>query len=176
MSQDIVTETLANLYVKSGALAKAREIYIQLLEKNPDQPHIASKLSDLDMQIGQSEKKADFRDTLGQGLAQQDGMPLESALDEFSEQPQTEEPLDPELMSMIMVMTDESSLTDTGEITLTETDADEQAMPIPVPTAIPDAEPPKTAEALPQMFNRWLDLLIMKRKIDQLKKMKQRVS
>jgi hypothetical protein len=167
MSYIIVTETLARLYEEHGVLDKAKEVYQKLHQQHPDRTDFASKVSDLDAQIVQLQPQAptDYRETLDQGLANnQEGMPLDSALEEFGEnnQEQSMPQFDPAILDQIMVMTDPN------ESVVPE--ANNMEMKIPGPMS----ENKLPANALPQIMHRWIDLLMMKRKIDQLKQFKQK--
>lgn len=46
--EPVVTETMAELYVKQGLLAEAREIYLQLLAARPGDPRLEGRLAALD--------------------------------------------------------------------------------------------------------------------------------
>jgi hypothetical protein len=167
MSHIIVTETLAKLYEKHGVFNKAKEVYELLQQQHPNRTDFASKVSELDAQIVQLKKESptDYRETLDQGFANdQEGMPLDAALDEFdvSQQKQSIPQFDPAVLDQIMVMTD-----------LSESVVPETEMKIVPP--IPEMSENKlSTNALPQIMHRWIDLLMMKRKIDQLKQLKQK--
>ncbi|ETR70215.1 MAG: hypothetical protein OMM_03399 [Candidatus Magnetoglobus multicellularis str. Araruama] len=172
MSHIIVTETLARLYEEHGVLDKAKEVYSLLLEQNPDRDDFASKISDLDSRIQASDQQtpADYRKTLDQGFANdQEGMPLNAALDEFHEQ---KVQFDPALLDQIMVMTDYESLQQSAETDIQDLSDDTMANPGLMPGL---SKTDSTSEMLPQMMNKWLDLLMMKRKLNQLQQLKQRV-
>jgi len=169
MSHIIVTETLAKLYEKHGVFTKAKEVYKLLQQQHPNRTDFASKVSELNAQIDQQKKEAptDYRETLDQGFANdQEGMPLEAALGEFdaNQQKQSIPQFDPAILDQIMVMTD------LNENVVPKTDIDIQMAP-PIPE-IPGNK--LSTNALPQVMHRWIDLLMMKRKIDQLKQLKQR--
>jgi hypothetical protein len=165
MSYIIATETLAKLYEKHGVFDKAKDVYEQLLQQQPDRTDFESKVSDLEIKIDQSSQQSsqDYRKTLDQGFANdQEGMPLDAALDEFddNQQKKPDTQVDPAILDQIMVMT----LFDEG------VDLESGQMEIKMP--VPDNNVSKTA--LPQIMHKWIDLLLMKRKIDQLKQLKQR--
>jgi hypothetical protein len=170
MSYIIVTETLARLYEEHGVLDKAKEVYQQLHQQHPDRTDFVSKISDLDAQIVQPQPQSptDYRETLDQGLANnQEGMPLDTALDEFDEnnQAQSIPQFDPAILDQIMVMTDPN------ESVVPEANNMEMKIPGPMPEVSENQLP---VNALPQIMHRWIDLLMMKRKIDQLKQLKQK--
>jgi len=170
MSHIIVTETLAKLYEKHSVFDKAKEVYEQLHQQHPDRADFESKISALETQIAQSNQQSstDYRQTLDQGLANdQEGMPLEAALDEFDEnqQEKTIPQFDPAVLDQIMVMTD------LAEGVVSEPGTMEMKMHGPMSEL---SENNVSNTALPQIMHRWIDLLMMKRKIDQLKQLKQR--
>jgi hypothetical protein len=168
MSDIIVTETLAKLYEEHGVLDKAKEVYTLLQQQHPDRNDFISKVSALDEQISQSTPKSstDYREALDQGLADnQDGMLLDTVLDEFDEtqQEQAIQQFDPAVLDQIMVMTDINESAVAGNM--------EMKIPGPMPELSENQLP---VNALPQIMHRWIDLLMMKRKIDQLKQFKQK--
>ena len=172
MSYIIVTQTLAKLYEQHGVFDKAKEVYELLHQQYPDRTDFASKISEMDAQIVQSNQQSptnDYRKTLDEGFANdQEGMPLDAALDEFGDNQQKQKmpQFDPAVLDQIMVMTD------LNESVVPESDHMEMKTPGPIPE-IPENQ--LSNSALPQIMHRWIDLLMIKRKINQLKQLKQRV-
>jgi len=166
MSHIIVTETLAKLYEEHGVFDKAKEVYELLHQQHPNRNDLASKVTELESQIVQSNHQtpADYRETLDKGFANdQEGMPLDAALDEFDEK-QSVPQFDPEILDQIMVMTDANvNFVQESDLAITTPGIMAQ---LPANTS--------TSNELPQIMHRWIDLLMMKRKIDQLKQLKQR--
>ena len=167
MSHIIVTETLAKLYEKHDVFDKAKEVYEHLQQQYPDRTDLTSKISELDSKIAQSRQQtsSDFRETLDKGLADdQEGIPLDAALDAFGEKQQKQAitQFDPAVLDQIMVMTD-----------LDESVVPESVNDIKIPPVI--SENQLSSNALPQKMHRWIDLLMMKRKMNQLKQLKQKI-
>jgi tetratricopeptide (TPR) repeat protein len=173
MSQIIVTETLAKLYMKHGAPDKAREIYSLLIKQNPNRDDYKAIFNELDHQTKIEDKPTpDYRQTLDEGFAtDQNGMSLNEAIDAFEEKKQE---YDPELMDQIMLMTD-------YEEALQQMEANKQQLPIITPPVMSDPAENESnntsnqTEQLTKAVNQWLDLVLIKRKMDQLKKIKQRI-
>jgi len=168
MSHNIVTETLAKLYQKHGAPDKAKEIYSILLEQNPDRNDYQTIIEDLDKQPVKKETSLDYRQTLNEGFANdQNGMPLNEAINAFDEDQQSssvKKEYDPELMDQIMLMTDyDDALEDMESIN----------HPIRMPSPVPDSS--NQTEPLTNTVHQWLDLILIKRKMNQLKKLKQHI-
>ncbi|MBF0452688.1 MAG: hypothetical protein HQK75_18440 [Candidatus Magnetomorum sp.] len=172
MSHIIVTETLAKLYIKHGVLDKAKEVYSLLLEQHPVRDDYKAIIEDLEGQIDQMETPpSDYRETLDQGFAKdQNGMALNDALDAFDDHQAQDSPNkkihDPEILDQIMLMTEYESLSPMEE-------AD-----IPSPLSIPAkaiSDSLEMDEPLKRMINQWFDLLLIKRKMNQLNRLKQRI-
>jgi len=165
MSDSFVTETLAKLYEDHGALDKAKEVYRLLHQQHPDRTDFESKVTELDSQVVQSSQPpTDYRTTLDQGLANnQDGMPLDTALDEFEDH-QAKPKFDPAVLDQIMTMTDMSD------------SVVPEAIEMEKNIQTPEVSNHKlSGEHLPKIVHKWIDLLMIKRKIDQLKQLKQKV-
>jgi hypothetical protein len=166
MSHIIVTETLAKLYEEHDVFDRAKEVYELLHQQHPNRTDFVEKISELETKIVQSNKHspADYRETLDKGFANdQEGMPLDAALDEFDEK-QSIPQFDPEILDQIMVMTD-----------VNESVIQEPNMAMETPGIMPQmSENSVISNELPQVMHRWIDLLMMKRKIDQLKQLRQR--
>ena len=178
MSQIIATETLGKLYINHGVLDKAKDVYAILLEQSPDRNDYQTIIADLDTQIAQTEYQSkDYQQTLNQGFARdQNGMALDEALDAFDDEQLSEtvdkKIVDPVILDQIMVMTDYESLEENVNI----------STPVPVQSVMTE-EPAETmpdstddVDPLKQMVHKWIDLLLIKRKMNQLKRVKQRMS
>jgi len=174
MSQIIATETLAKLYINHGVLDKAKEIYKILFKQKPERDDYQKIITDLDSKISNTEEHPkDYQETLDQGFAKDpNGMGLDEAIDEFDNVQKTEVSekvdVDPVVLDQIMIMTDFESLQENlnqPEISV---------MPDALAESMPDSN--DDADPLKQMVKRWVDLLLIKRKMNQLKRVKQRIS
>jgi tetratricopeptide (TPR) repeat protein len=52
----IATTTLAQVFYSQGLLKKAREIYLRLLKKNPDNGELMERIAELDREIGEKQQ------------------------------------------------------------------------------------------------------------------------